>query len=119
VTHHRTYKLELPDGEILRTRISKPVDRTQYAKSTWSHILREQLAVDSATFWACVKERVLPDRSTSAEERPGIPYHLVLELKRTCGISSEEAIKLTELQAKQKIAEHWGAIAEAAAEGGN
>jgi hypothetical protein len=42
-----------------------------------------------------------------------------LELKRTCGISSEEAIKLTELQAKQKIAEHWGAIAEAAAEGGN
>jgi hypothetical protein len=119
VTHHRTYKLELPDGEILRTRISKPVDRTQYAKSTWSHILREQLAVDSATFWACVKERVLPDRSTSAEERPGIPYHLVLELKRTCGISSEEAIKLTELQAKQKIAEHWRAIAEAAAEGGN
>ena len=29
-THHETYELELPTGDVLRTRISRPPDRTAY-----------------------------------------------------------------------------------------
>src|SRR4051794_37351203 len=53
-THHVTYELDLPDGRILRTRISHPVDRSTYGPAIWNHVLRDQLQVDEATFWACV-----------------------------------------------------------------
>lgn len=43
-----------PDGRVLRTRVSHPVDRTDYGKSLWSHILRDQLEVSEAQFWECV-----------------------------------------------------------------
>lgn len=62
VRHHRTYELALWDGRVLRTRISKPVDKTDYAASMWSHILKNQLEVTAETFWKCVTDGVLPDR---------------------------------------------------------
>ena len=37
------YELTLPDGRVLLTRISHPVNRETYGPSIWSHILREQL----------------------------------------------------------------------------
>lgn len=52
-THHVTYELNLPDGRVLRTRVSRPVDRSDYGPNLWGHILRDQLEVDEATFWAC------------------------------------------------------------------
>lgn len=69
VARHRTYELALPDGRILRTRISRPVDRTQYRDSVWSHILRTQLQVTADEFWECVTDEVLPQRSRSTTPR--------------------------------------------------
>ena len=43
--HHRTYELSLWDTRVLRARESKPVDKTTYQPSMWSHILRQQLEV--------------------------------------------------------------------------
>lgn len=51
-TQHITDELSLPDGRILRTRISHPPNRTTYGLRMWAHILRDQLCVDEATFWA-------------------------------------------------------------------
>ena len=53
-THHVIYELQLHDGRILRTRVSHPANRDAYGENLWSHILRDQLEVDQATFWACV-----------------------------------------------------------------
>jgi hypothetical protein len=63
-THHITYELAIPDGRILRTRVSHPVDRTGYGPSMWAHILRDQLNVTEGVFWACVLDAKLPDRGT-------------------------------------------------------
>ncbi|BCB87816.1 hypothetical protein [Phytohabitans suffuscus] len=52
---HVTYELTLSDGRVLRTRVSHPVDRTTYGPSIWSHILRDQLDVTNAVFWAVAR----------------------------------------------------------------
>ncbi len=70
VRHHDTYELTLPDGRILRTRISRPVGKETYGPSMWAHILRDQLAVSDDQFWDCVDRNVLPDR-------PGVPTTVV------------------------------------------
>jgi hypothetical protein len=84
VAHHRTYELGLWDGRVLRTRISRPVNGSNYGKSVWSHILREQLEVTADQFWACVIESVLPDRGAPAPARAdaALPLYLVVELGR-------------------------------------
>lgn len=66
VKHHRTYELALWDMRVLRTRISKPVDKTTYGPSVWSHILRQQLEVTPDESWACVSDGTLPDRGAPA-----------------------------------------------------
>lgn len=84
VKHHKTYELELWDARILRTRISKPVDRTDYSARMWSHILREQLEVSADAFWACASDSVVPDRGAPAPivTRKAVPLHLVRELSK-------------------------------------
>ena len=84
VQHHRTYELALWDGRILRTRISKPIDKTTYGPRMWSHILREQLEVMAEVFWSCVLDGTPPDRGgpERREEKKSVPLHLFLALKQ-------------------------------------
>ncbi|WP_419943881.1 hypothetical protein [Candidatus Poriferisodalis sp.] len=51
-THHDTYELNLASGEVLRTRVSRPVDRQTYGPIMWAHILGEQLEVIEQEFWS-------------------------------------------------------------------
>lgn len=76
-THHVTYELQLHDGRILRTRILHPVNRDTYGQEIWSHILRDQLAVDQAAFWACVQEGIKPDRGAPEAPAGALPADLV------------------------------------------
>lgn len=115
VRHHRTYELVLASGDILRTRISKPVDRTTYAPSMWSAILRDQLRVTSTEFWDCVLHRRLPDRggALAVSNPAALPLHVLGELIDRLGMSPEDAIRLTRAEALSRIAEHWAKIAAA------
>lgn len=115
VKHHRTYELVIPSGEILRTRISQPVDRTTYSASMWSAILRDQLRVTNDEFWDCVQHKVLPDRGESpTESNPkALPLHLLNELIERVGLTPDEAIKLTLEEALQRMNEYWTGIADA------
>ena len=101
--HHAvTFELQLNDGRILRTRISHPPDGSTYGANIWDHILRDQLDVDAASFWACVRDGVKPERSkqeTPAEALPAdLAYLLVSRLKlstaEVAAISRDEAIAL-------------------------
>ena len=76
-TQHVTYELNLPDGRILRMRISHPPDRTAYGSSLWSHILRDQLAVSEEEFWRCVRDGVKPDRGVPEAPPEALPADLV------------------------------------------
>lgn len=105
VTHHKTYELTIWDGRILRTRISRPIDRTDYSAGMWSHILREQLEVTADVFWTCARDGVKPDRGGPEVTAPRkkVPLHLVRELTRL-GAAEGEILDLDAAGAAQLYA---------------
>lgn len=108
VRHHQTFELVLDDGSILRTRISRPVDRTTYSRSMWLHILRDQLAVSADEFWACVQNGVVPPRSVVAQPDPrALPLYVMNELITRLGMQPDAAAKLSQAEASEAIAAYW------------
>jgi hypothetical protein len=106
-THHVNYEFALPDGRILYTRISHPVDRTDYGPSIWSHILRDQLAVTAGEFWACVEDKVLPDRQGPKAPAETIPAGVVRALVAEAHIPEAEVRAMTKVEAVQRLAEFY------------
>lgn len=100
VRHHRTFTLTLWNGNILRTRISKPVDRSTYGSDTWNHILRNQLQVTEPEFWACARGKQVPDRGEpkSVEPKKSVPLYLVRELTKR-GQSEADVIDMSAAEA--------------------
>jgi len=91
------YEFTLPDGAILLTRISHPVNRDTYGPSIWSHILREQLAVSEAEFWKCVNESILPNRGAKPTVAPStaIPLGVVSALIAQFHVPESEVLAMT------------------------
>jgi hypothetical protein len=106
-THHVTYELGLPDGRILRTRISHPVDRTDYGPSLWRHVLRDQLDVDDATFWSCVRDGVKPSRGVPPPVREAVPAELVHLLISRLGLSEDEVARMGKQDAVARLTAYW------------
>ena len=106
-THHETYELELPDGRVLRTRISRPPDRTGYGPAIWSHILRDQLQISSDEFWQCVRTGVPPDRGAPPEPDRAIPTDLVHMLKSRVGLTDEQLAGMSRQAAIERAQQYW------------
>jgi hypothetical protein len=106
-THHVTYELPLPDGQILRTRISHPPDRTAYGPSLRAHILRDQLKVDQETFWACVRDGHCPDRGAPAVPEEALPADLVHLLLTRVGLTEDEVRRLSKADAITRLQQYW------------
>lgn len=106
-THHVTYELALADGRILRTRISHPPDRTTFGPSVWRHILREQIDVSEAEFWACVKDGVEPRRGRSEPPKDAIPLEVAQLLINKVGLSEREVAELTHDEAIARLNKYW------------
>lgn len=106
-THHETYELELPDGSILRTRISRPPDRTDYGAALWSHILRDQLQTSPEEFWQCVLTGVPPDRGAFPEPADAIPTDLLYLLKNRVGLTDRQLADMTRQAAIERAQQYW------------
>jgi hypothetical protein len=106
-THHVNYEFALLDGRILYTRISHPVDRTDYGPSIWSHILRDQLAVTAEEFWACIEDGVLPDRQGPQAVGETIPAGVVRALIAEAHIPEAEVRAMTKAEAVQRLAQFY------------
>jgi hypothetical protein len=106
-THHLTYELHLHDGRILRTRISHPPDRSTYGKSIWAHILRDQLDVSEAEFWACAQDKAKPDRGEPRVPAEALPAELVHLLITRIGLSDAEVAKMSRPDAIRRMQDHW------------
>jgi hypothetical protein len=107
-THHDTYELPLPNGDVLRTRISRPPDRSEYGSSLWSHILKDQLMVTETEFWGCVNDKQIPDRGTKA--RPDvdpIPTDVIWALLHRVGISESDIQAMTKEEAISRLTLFW------------
>lgn len=106
-THHVTYELNLPDGRILRTRISHPVDRGTYGSNLWSHILRDQLDVSEEEFWACVRDGAKPDRGVPEPPPEALPADLVHLLITRVGLTEAEVAVLSKPEAVERLNRYW------------
>lgn len=102
-THHVNYELPLPDGRILYTRISHPVDRTDYGPSLWSHILRDQLEVTADEFWDCVSKHVLPGRTHGQPTGEAIPLGVIRTLTQEAHIPEAEVRAMTKAEAVARL----------------
>ncbi|MEU9834862.1 cytotoxic translational repressor of toxin-antitoxin stability system [Streptosporangium sp. NPDC048047] len=102
-----TYELRLPDGRILRTRISHPPDRTSYGRNLWAHILRDQLNVSEEEFWRCVREGESPDRGIPAAPAETLPADLVHLLIARVGLTEAEIMKMTREEAIARLHTFW------------
>lgn len=109
VGHHITYELPLRDGRILRTHVSRPADNTTYGLSLWKHILTDQLDVTEAEFWACVRDKQLPDRGAAPAEPPAqaLPGSLVHQLIHGAGVPEDEVAGMSLERAVAVMTAHW------------
>ncbi|SEB56013.1 hypothetical protein SAMN04489806_1106 [Paramicrobacterium humi] len=105
IRHHKTWELTLWNGDILRTRISRPVNGETYSQALWKHILRDQLQVTEDEFWACVKDSVKPDRGEPEAPRPkkSVPLFLVKQLTGL-GVPEDEILELDAKGAAELLA---------------
>lgn len=106
-THHVTYEIDLPDARTLRTRISHPVDPSDYGPSLWRHVLRDQLMVSEEEFWACARDGRPPPRSVPAPDLPSLPAELVHLLVHTVGLTDEEVGAMTKDEAVARLGHFW------------
>ncbi len=106
-THHITYELALPDGRVLRTRISRPPGRQTYGRALWSHILRDQLDVDEADFWACVKDGTAPDRGVHPRPDDALPAEVVALLLTRVGLGEDDVAAMSRAEAIARLERYW------------
>lgn len=106
-THHITYELALPDGRVLRTRVSRPADRSDYGKSLWAHILRDQLDVDEDTCWKCAQDGMVPDRGAPQAPAGALPADLVHLLMANLGLNGDEVARMNKEEAVARLQRYW------------
>lgn len=102
-----TFELALPDGRVLRTRISHPPDRTGYGPSVWRHILRDQLDVTEAEFWACVRDGRKPPRGATALSAASLPADVVHLLLTRVGLAEPEIVGMSREEAFDRLHRFW------------
>jgi hypothetical protein len=106
-THHVTYELDLPDGRILRTRVSHPPDRTTYGPSLWAHILGDQLEASEDEFWTCVQDGVRPSRGAPTPTRTALPAELAYLLVHRVGLSEAAVAAMDRESAIEQLRRYW------------
>lgn len=107
VAHHVTFELQVADGRVLRTRISHHPGKQTYGPGLWKRILRDQLDVDDAAFWACVNDKIAPPRGAPPTPREGIPVDLYRLLTGRAGLSETSVRAMSTQEAIAAAAEYW------------
>ena len=108
-THHDTDELVLPNGDVLRSRISRPPNgKHTYGKAMWAHILRDQLAVTATEFWACVNDGELPDRGADdSAPADAIPLDVVRLLLDRVGLTEQQVKGMSADEAIARLNRYW------------
>lgn len=104
-TDHHRYTKELPDGTILRTKVSLGRGQVCDDPALWSRIWRHQLQLESEEqFWEVLQSREPVPRGEPQPEpqQPRMPawlfdyliYRVELDEDKALGLSEEEAMEI-------------------------
>ncbi len=73
----------------------------------WAHILRDQLDVDAATFWACVRGEAFPGRGNAEPPAEALPAEVAYLLRERVRLSDSEIAALTKDEAIARLQRYW------------
>jgi hypothetical protein len=73
----------------------------------WAHILRDQLRIDQATFWAAVRDGLTPQRARSAPLAESIPAEVAALLVNRVGLSRDQVAALSREAAIGRLNRFW------------
>jgi hypothetical protein len=96
---HWRYRKELPDGRILRTKVSHDL-RSEIGDDLFHHIVRDQLETTVERFWDVVRGGVEEVAGAAAPEVRPVPGWLVVRLIRTVGLPEDQVRSMTEEEAE-------------------
>lgn len=102
---HRRYTKEFAGGDILRTKVSHALG-DEIGVDLFKHILRDQLRVDEARFWAVVRGEASQSPDAPPPTAETVPAWLVQQLLFTVGLSEAEVRAMT----KQQAVARWNAF---------
>jgi hypothetical protein len=83
------------------------VDRSGYGPGLRSHILRDQLHVTEAEFWACLRDGVRPGRGMPEPPAGALPADLVHFLISRAGLADAEVAAMTKDEAVARLQRYW------------
>lgn len=83
------------------------MNRDSYGPQLWSHILRDQLDVDEAAFWACVQDGIKPDRGAPEPPAKALPADLVRLLITRVHLSETEVAAMSRDEAIARMQQYW------------
>lgn len=83
------------------------MNRSGYGADIWAHILRDQLDVDAALFWACVRDAALPRRCNPEPPAEALPAEVAYLLRDRVRLSDSEIAALTKDEAIARLQRYW------------
>ena len=83
------------------------MNRDTYGPGIWSHILKDQLDVDQATFWAYVQDGTKPDRGAPQPPAGALPADLVHLLLTRVRLSEADPAAMSKDQAIARMQQYW------------
>lgn len=105
VPDHFRYRKILPDGRVLRTKVSH--GKMQYGPKLWAQTWRTQLGLESSEeFWDCLKSRRPVGRGI--DEQPAtagivrLPIGLVVSLTRVVGLDESIVLAMSAGEAEAR-----------------
>ena len=113
---HIRFRKQLDNGGILRTKVSRKGSET-IGRDLWTHIWREQLALDNEEdFWRALDSRrpVVRKPAETAERPEGasLPGWLWQRLVEDVGLSEDVIRELKEDEALVRLHQFWSRPAE-------
>jgi hypothetical protein len=103
-TAHDFFEKTLPDGEIVRTHVSRSGSKTM-SPGRFKAILSDQLRLSEAEFWEVLRTRTpAPRPSPAPEPAPrSLPLWLAQAVEREVGLTREQIAELGEAEAHQRL----------------
>lgn len=101
VGDHWRYRKTLPDGTVLRTKVSHALD-DEIGPDLFSHILRDQLRTTMEHFRDVLAGHAADEEAASADRPEPFPGWLITRLLYTVGVPEAEVRQMTADEARAR-----------------